>query len=147
MRRAGVPAVAALVLALTACAGGTPSPDLFVVERSGSVPGAALELRVQDGGEVSCNGRRAPGVLRSEQLIDARAIVRDLRGEERRGEAGLLDTRPVLPTRRGSIFAFRVRTEDGVARFADTSPDLPEAYAKLIKLTRDAARERCGLER
>jgi hypothetical protein len=38
VRRAAVAVAVAAALALAAC--GTPSPDLFVVHRSGSVPGA-----------------------------------------------------------------------------------------------------------
>lgn len=137
-----------LVLSTVAvgCVTGTESADLLVVERDGTVPGARLTLRLQDGAEATCNGTER-GTLTSEQLIDARAIVRALKGDPEEDEPGLLQTKPDLPPRPGSVFRFRVRFEDGVVRFADNSAGQPEEYARLAKLTRDVARGACGLDR
>lgn len=143
MRR-GAPLALAVLLA--GCAGGTESADLLVVERDGTVPGARLALRVQDGAEATCNGERT-GTLSSPQLIEARAIVRALKGDPEEEEPGLLQTAPALPARPGSVFRFRVRFEDGVVRFADNSAGAPAEYARLAKLTRDVARGVCGLRR
>lgn len=134
------------LLLLTGCASGTESADLLVVERDGSVPGANLTLRIQDGAEATCNAKER-GTLTSDQLIEARAIVRALKGKPEEDEPGLLQTTPDLPARPGSIFRFRVRFEDGVVRFADNSAGVPVEYARLAKLTRDLARGACGLTR
>ena len=60
-RRAAVLVGAAAVAGLAAAACGTPSPDLFVVERDGTVPGAKLTLLVSDQ-TARCNdaSRREP---------------------------------------------------------------------------------------
>jgi hypothetical protein len=123
-------ALAAVVLPLLAC--GTPSPDLFVVERSGSVPGADLRLLVSDG-TVRCNGGE-PRQITSEQLLEARGIARDLPavGTPPRAEARL--------------FSFRVRFEDGTLRFADTAA-APPVLPRVARLTRRLAQDVCGLER
>ena len=71
-----MPAAACAAALLAGC--GTPSSDLFIVKRSGSIPGARLTLRFDDGGQVRCNG----GGLRttsSQDLIDARDINRKLK--------------------------------------------------------------------
>ena len=143
MTRAFGPALL-LTVAVVGC--GTPSADLLVVERTGDVPGARLTLRLQDGGEATCNDDRT-GTITSEQLIEARALVRELRGDPEEDEPGLLRTAPRLPAQPGSVLAFTVRAEDGTARFADNARGLPTAYSRLIKLTRDVARGACGLER
>ena len=67
MRRLALVVVLAAVLA--GCGG--PSADLFVVQRTGSVPGADLEMLVSDSG-VRCNGGPEREIS-SDQLLDARA--------------------------------------------------------------------------
>ncbi|MTD46803.1 hypothetical protein GKE82_21540 [Conexibacter sp. W3-3-2] len=146
MTRRGLVAALALGAVLAGCAGGTPSPDLFVVERSGTNPGAQLRLRVTDGGFVSCNGGPERAIS-SDQLIDARDIVRDLNDDDREDTPGLLRTRPSLPPRPGSQLRYVVRAEDGSARFADNAADAPEAYLKLAALVRALAKGPCGLPR
>jgi hypothetical protein len=122
---------------------GTPSADLMLVQRTGTIPGARLHLRVQDGGEVTCNRERKAS-LTSKQLIDARAIVTDLEGKEGGGPA----TRDAkLPPGRGSILRYDVRVEAGTVAFSDTSRGQPQAFYRLAKLVRDVARQACGLPR
>ena len=126
MRRA----LAALAAPLVAC--GTASPDLFVVERSGSVPGARLRLLVSDT-SVRCNGGE-PRALTSAQVLEARAIARDL--AEVRG----------APPARARVFAFSVRHEGGTLRFADTAAS-PPVLPRLARFTRRVAQDVCGLPR
>ena len=85
----------ACVLALGAdgC-GGIISPDLFIVQRNGSTPGAALTLLVNEEGGVRCNGvaRRngRPLKLADRQLVQARAIQEELQEPAARHTAGSL---------------------------------------------------------
>ena len=130
MRRGAAIALAAVVL--IGCGG--PSADLFVVERTGSVPGAELRMLVSDDG-VSCNGGPEREIS-SDQLLEARAIATDL------AELDQADIPPAEPR----IFGFAVRSESGRLRFADVT-QRPEALPRLVRLVRDLARNVCGLER
>ena len=133
-RAASVLAVAAAALA-TAC--GTPSADLFVVERSGELPDAKLDLVVGDGGAVECNG--AERDITSAQLLDARNLADDL--------APLLDRGVTLPPGKESLLRFKVIGEPGTVEFWDSSPRLPTEFARVIAFTREVAKQACGLER
>src|SRR3954454_7111572 len=95
---------AAAGLAATAAACGTRPPDLLVLTRSGSVPGAGLRLLVRDDGGVRCN-RGAARPLPDPQLLDAGEIVRELAGPASRHLA--------LPAGRGSVLHYRIRLEEG----------------------------------
>lgn len=129
--------LALLLYALAAGGCGTAGADLMVVERSGSVPGAALRLRVIDDGQVECNGERHD--LGSDELIDAREVTRELGDPARRG------TR--LPPGRPTTYRFRIRTEEGVVAFSDTSPRQPAVFYRAAQLVRTIAKGACGLER
>ena len=135
MRRAA-PLAAAALATLAGC--GTPSADLFVVERTGSLPDARLMLRVGDGGTVRCDGGDERP-MSSDDLLDARQLTEDLRP--------LLDRRTRLPAREGSLLQYRVSGEEGEARFADNSPGQPKVFAELIRFTRKVATEVCGRDR
>jgi hypothetical protein len=125
-------------LAAAACGAGAPAHDLFLVQRSGAIPGARLALRVTDDGRASCN--RGPLVeITSAQLIAARELQRDLDPLARR--------RFALPPGRTSVLRYRVVLEDGTVRFADDSRGQPPALFRLAKLTRDVARGSCRLAR
>ena len=130
---------AAALIALAALAGcGTPSADLFAVDRSGSIPGAKLDMVVSDGGTVTCNGKKAVDIT-DDELLDARELQRDLKdAAERHLE---------LAPREGSIMRYEVRTPDGSVRFADNSPGTRGALARLTLFVRDVARQRCHLAR
>ena len=135
MRAALAAPLAALVL-VTGC--GTPSADLFVVDRSGDLPGARLSLRVGDGGTVRCDGGEARDIT-SAQLLDARAIAEDIQP--------LLDRRLDLAPGPRSLLRYRVTGEAGTLRFADTSRRQPAVLGRLQKFTRDVARDACGRPR
>lgn len=120
---------------------GTQSADLFIVKRTGSVPGAALTLRFDDGAQVRCNGGEQTPVT-SQDLIDAREIERELAES---AEAGLR-----IGARPGSIQQFAVTFEGGTVRFADNShppADIAPYIAKLQALVRRVATGACGLRR
>jgi hypothetical protein len=143
------PAAIAVLLAVAAAAAGCNGPrpaDLFVVQRSGSIPGAALSLRVIDDGHVSCN-RGAPKPISSAQLIDARELRRELDGDQSKEQVGLAQRHIALKPGAISTLSYRVRSEEGTVAFSDTSPRQPQAFYRLAKLTRDLARGPCGLPR
>ncbi len=121
-------------LAAAAAGCGTPSPDLFVVQRTGSVPGAELRMLVSDDG-VRCNdGPRRE--ISSDQLLESRAIATDLAPVK---QADIAAAEPV-------VFGFSVRSESGTLRFADTTTR-PQVLPRLVRHVRDLARNVCGLER
>lgn len=121
--------------ALGAC--GTPSPDLFVVERDGSVPGAELKLLVSDT-TVRCNGR-SPVPLTSRQTVEARDITDDLLLVQ----SGAVEV-PKAPA--AQIFSFAIRTEDGTLRFPDTA-QRPRILPRTARFIRRVAIDTCKLER
>jgi hypothetical protein len=135
VRRAAAALVVAAAVALAAC--GTPSPDLFVVHRTGTVPGAKLDLLVSDT-TARCN-LGDPRPLSSEQIIEARDITKDLL-EFQRSKAALPPAAPA------QIFRFSVRSEAGTLRYGDTT-QRPSVLPRLTRFTRDLATGLCGLER
>ena len=135
MRRAVLVLAAAAALAVAGC--GSPPPDLFVVDRSGSDRNANLELLVNDGGSVRCDGRSHP--LDADHLLAARQLERDL---EPQAELGL-----ELPPGPGSVLSYRVRMEGGTIAFSDRSRDVPRAFQRLAAFTKDVAEQVCGIER
>ncbi|MGI8594946.1 MAG: hypothetical protein ACR2ML_11380 [Solirubrobacteraceae bacterium] len=137
--RARARAIAAGAAALTLLGGcGGPSADLFVVERSGAIPGARLSLLVSDGGTARCNGG-APRDIGSARLIDARALVTDLEAQAARNRT--------LPPSPGAVLRYRVRMEAGTLAFADTSRGQPPAFQRLAAFTREVAMRVCRLPR
>jgi hypothetical protein len=130
-----VAAALVLVLALGAC--GTPSPDLFVVHRTGTVPGAKLDLLVSDQ-TATCN-KDAPRELSSAEIITARDILKDLL-EFQRADA------TVPPAPPAQIFRFSLRSEAGTTRWGDTT-QRPSVLPRITQFTRDLAKGLCGLTR
>jgi hypothetical protein len=128
--------VAAVGAVAAAC--GQRSPDLFVIERSGSIPGARLALHVSDDGTVRCNrGERRR--LADRQLLAARHLARELEP--------LAARRLTLPAARGSVLRYRVRLAAGVVSFSDNSPGLRPAMGRTQAFTRSVATATCGLAR
>ena len=125
------PALAATLLALLLLTGcGGESADLFAVERTGDVPGAQLDVVVNDAGFAGCND--GP----QERMPD---VARDL--------APLADESLKLDPGPQSVLQYTVRTPEGVVRFADTSRGAPPEAKQLAFVVRRIAQEVCGLER
>jgi hypothetical protein len=135
-RAAGTALAALAVLAISAC--GSEARDLFLVTRSGDVPGARLTLRITDDGRASCNGEPLVDIT-SAQLITARETERDL------GKPAKAQLR--LAPGPQSVFSYRVRTQDGGVAWSDDSAHQPPVLFKLAQLTRDVAKGRCHLAR
>ena len=135
MMRTGA-AVLVLGCALSACGGSFKAPDLFLVQRSGSVPGASLALVVNEEGGVSCN-RGATLKLSDPQLIQARALQEELQSPASRNLS--------LPAAPGSVLQYRVRDENGSVRFADNSRGQPAVLRKLALFTLQVAQSVCHL--
>jgi hypothetical protein len=133
-------AAAAAVLTATSLAAGCGfrAPDLFVVDRSGSVPGAGLSLVVADNGLVHCNGGR-PRRLPDPLLLAARRLARDL--------AAPAERHLRRPPRPGSVLSYRVRLSAGTVTFSDNSAALPPVLVRLQGFVRVTATQACGLPR
>jgi hypothetical protein len=120
---------------LSAC-GGIIAPDLFVVQRSGSTPGARLTLLVNEEGIAHCNGG-PPHRLSDPQLIQARTIQEGLHAYATQHES--------LPPAPGSVLSYNVRDADGSVRFSDNSPRQPHVMRELALLVLTVARDVCRL--
>ena len=127
---------AATVAGCVAGCGGVLSPDLFIVYRTGSAPGAKLTMLVNEEGVVHCNGGAARR-LSDSQVIEARTIQEDLHDPASRRQS--------LPAARGSVLSYYVRDQDGSVRFADNSPGQPAVTRKLALFVLSVARGVCGL--
>ena len=134
-RRAPLLAALSIALALAGC--GTPSPDLFEVKRSGADPNANVDVVVNDGGRVSCNGDSHP--LAADLLLRARQLLRDI---EPQAELHL-----ELPPGPQSQLRYTARMEAGTVSFADTSRDNPRSFLALAAFIKDVTEDVCGLER
>jgi hypothetical protein len=131
-------AAATVVLAGLATAScGTPSPDLFVVKRGGTVPGAKLNLLVSDQ-TTRCNDGPVKE-LKSEQILEARDILRELLLVQ-------TDKKPIPPAPAAQIFTFAVQTEKGTLRYPDTQ-QRPVVLPRLVRFVRRVAIDTCGLQR
>jgi hypothetical protein len=127
----------ALALAVAAAGCGTPPPDLFEVKRTGEDRNANVDVVVNDGGSVSCNGKEH--ALDADRLLRARQLLRDL---EPQAELHL-----ELPPGPQSQLRYRVRMEAGTVAFADTSRNNPRSFLALAAFTKDVTEDVCGLER
>jgi hypothetical protein len=129
---------AALLLAAAALAGcGSPSADLFLVNRSGADRNANLTLLVSDDGTVTCNG--AKHEIPNDKLLAARKLTRALSPQA--------ELHLVLPPRPGSVLSYKVRMEAGTVAFSDTSRPLPSEFAELEVFTKSVSEDVCGLRR
>jgi hypothetical protein len=134
-----VKVLAAIALAALLLAGcGSEAHDLFLVTRSGDVPGARLTLRITDDGRASCNNKPLVEIT-SAQLISARDVARKL---EDPSKAQLRLAPGPQP-----VFSYRVRTEEGGVAWSDDSARQPAVLFELAKLTRDVAKGPCKLAR
>jgi hypothetical protein len=125
----------ALAIALAGC-GGVKAPDLFIVYRSGAIPGAALTLLVNEEGGVRCN--RGPTLkLSDSQLVQARAIQEDLHDPA--------SSKETLPAGAGSVLSYYVRDENGTVRFSDDSRGQPKVFRQLALFVLQTAQGVCHL--
>ncbi len=131
-------ALLAVVVGLALAGCGTTSPDLFLLTRTGSLPGARLTLLVNDGGTVRCNGG-APRQLSDPQLLQARRVQEDVADDASKDLT--------LPARAGSLLRFRIRTQDGTVTFSDVDAGRRPELGRLIAFTRTIAQDVCGLAR
>jgi hypothetical protein len=130
MKRAAV--VALLAVLVAGC--GAPSADLFVAKRTGSVPGAKLELLVSDG-TARCN-KGKPREISSQQVLEGRLIAKELETVTQRD----------IPPEKPAIFGFEVRSQSGTVHFADRNAS-PTVLPRIARLVRDIAIGVCGLPR
>jgi hypothetical protein len=137
VRRAALAFAPAALLAAGALGCGTPSPDLFVMKRDGTVPGAKLELLVSDQ-TTRCNDGPVKE-LTSAQILEARAIRRELLDVQ----AGAVEVPKAPPAQ---IFSFAVQTEKGTLRYPDTA-QRPSILPRLSRFVRRVAIDTCGLRR
>lgn len=126
-----------MLAGLAAASCGTPSPDLFVVNRGGTVPGAKLTLLVSDQ-TARCNGEPTKP-LTSEQILEARDILRELLLVQ-------TDKRAIPRFGPAQFFDFAVQTEEGRLRFPDTQ-QRPAVLPRLARFVRRVAIDTCGLQR
>jgi hypothetical protein len=131
-------AAAAVLVALAIGGCGSEAHDLFLVDRSGAIPGARLSLRITDDGRASCNNGPLVDIT-SAQLVQARAAEEDLADPTKAHLRLAPGPQPVL--------SYRVRTEDGAAVWSDDSSRQPAVLFDVAKLTRDIARGPCHLAR
>lgn len=114
----------------------------MLVERTGDLPGADLQLRFTVDGRVGCNqGPLRP--LASERTIEVRAIHRDLSGTEEVPGPAAQDLE--LPPGPAALLRYDVSMEAGRVRFADSGAT--PLLGRLVRLTRQVARETCRLAR
>jgi len=132
---AGACLAAVAAAALGGC--GTPSPDLFLVQRDGVAPGAKLQMLVSDT-SVTCN-RGEPLPLSNAQTLEARNILDDLLLVQ----SGEIDY-PKPP--RAQNFHYAIRTQEGTLRFPDTA-QRPQVLPLTARFVRRVAIDTCGLTR
>jgi hypothetical protein len=132
-------ALAPLLTAALAVAGcGAASPDLFLLTRAGSAPGAGahLTLLVNDGGTVRCNGGAARPIS-AKQLLAARDLTTSIQKDAQK----TLD----LPAPPGALLRFHVRSQDGAVTFSDLDAARHPELAKVVAFTQDVAHSVCHL--
>jgi hypothetical protein len=133
--------VLASLILLVGCGGGIAAPDLFIVQRTGSGPGARLTLLVNEEGGVHCyTDPTHPGKtlkLSDSQLVQARAIQEELHEQA----SNHLSLAPGA----GSILNYYVREESGTVRFSDNSPGQPKVLRALALFVLQTAQQVCHL--
>lgn len=127
-------AALALCVGLAACGLKVPSPDLFVLTRTG--PGAKLTMLINDSGTISCNGARSKSISDS-LLIQARDLADDLDMDAK--------AKLKLPARPASVYSYAVTLPDGTLRFADTQVAGHAELARAELFAAQTAQGACGL--
>jgi len=135
-RRTAITVIAAA--SVFAGCGGIKAPDLFIVERTGTVAGARLTLVVNEEGGVHCNGSRSGTLKLSDpQLVEARALQEELQD--------LASEHATLAPGARSVLSYYVREESGTVRFSDTSPGQPHVLRRLALFVLQASQQVCHL--
>jgi hypothetical protein len=116
--------------------GGIKAPDLFIVQRSGNIPGVQLTLLVNEEGGVRCNGGNVRK-LSDPHLVEARAIKDDLHDPASRHLS--------LPAGARSVLSYYLRDENGTVRFSDNSPGQPQVLRRLALFVLQTAQQVCHL--
>ncbi len=120
MRRMHAPLPLVVACALVAC-GGSPG-DLMAVEVTGGPPGSVPKsLVVAVDGRGTCN-RRPMREISSDQLLEARSIVRDAKPVAGRTQAYPAGSPPGLN--------YTLRTPDGTIGWNETSTGLPSVLPR-----------------
>jgi hypothetical protein len=96
--------------ALAGCGFDVQSPDLFLLTRTGQ--GKKLTLLVNDGGTISCNGRR-PRSLSAPLLLQARDLASGLGGDAQE--------KLRIPSLPNSVYRYKIRLQQGTISFPDTA--------------------------
>lgn len=139
MRAAAATAISVACLAAVAACG-SPSADLFSVERTGKGAGAKLSLVISDDGTVRCDAKR-PVPLGAQRLLDARQLARDL---DKQAALGL----ELAPGRaQDTTFRYVADLEAGRISFADSSRGIPPTYQRLVAFTRQVSKTVCKRRR
>lgn len=138
MKRAATAAAVATALLASGC--GSPSGDLFAVERSGEGAGARLSMVVADAGTVRCNKRKAVA-LPAPRLLEARELARGL------SKQAALDLELPAGPKEKTTFRYRAELADGTVAWADSSRGVPPTFTRLAAFTRVVARQVCKLRR
>ena len=125
--------LALLPLVLVAGCGGD-SGDLMSIEVSGGPTNAKHTLVVSGDGRGSCD-RSKLKALPSERVIDAREVERKSRKLAREGTH--------YPERGGGR-RFVLETTDGVVRWSEGTPGLPEVLPRAQLLTLQLQRQLCA---
>ncbi len=128
--------IVAAAFALTGC--GADSADLFEVRRTGEDANANVDMVVNDGGTVTCNGGKAIA-LPGTRLLDARELARGL---EKQASLSI-----ELPPGPGATLRYVVRLSNGRVAFSDTSTDRPKIFDELVGFSADVIENVCGIER
>jgi hypothetical protein len=133
--------VLATVMLAAGCGGGIAAPDLFVVQRTGSVPGAGLTLLVNEEGGVHCyKNPTHPGPtlkLSDPLIVRARALQEELHEQASEHLS--------LPPGTGSVLSYYLRDENGTVRFSDDSPGQPKVFRELALFMLQVAQQVCHL--
>jgi hypothetical protein len=130
-------AAVALILAalVTGCGFEVEEPDLFLVTRTGA-HGQKLSLLVNDGGTISCDGRK-PKTLSDPLLLQARDLATNLNTD--------VSDKLRFPASARSVYSYTVKVQNGTMSFPDTAALSRKELSNLELFVVQAAANPCGL--
>jgi len=130
-------AAVALILAalVTGCGFEVEEPDLFLVTRTGA-HGQKLSLLVNDGGTISCDGRK-PKTLPDPLLLQARDLATNLNTD--------VSDKLRFPASARSVYSYTVKVQNGTMSFPDTAALSRKELSNLELFVVQAAANPCGL--